>query len=277
MSTERPSAGDSTGYPLGQSEEEAQRLQDQAQRTEEETRAAVAKLGLGRGAKCLDVGCGAGDVMRLMAEHAGLEGSVTGLDLNDGLGGALLERLNATGLSNFSFIQDDVHTTTQILPDSFDLTFARFLLLHVPDPVAVIKRMWQWTKPGGYLLVMDYDFHTQGAYPPLAAVDEYNRVIFELFSRTGRDPRVGHKLPAHVAAACGGGHSDASVHARMWPMGEIADLLSAGYKSLLPTALKLGIVTEEQAPQFFAQMAAARSAGSHFLSPLLVCVSKQKT
>jgi SAM-dependent methyltransferase len=215
--------------------------------------------------------------MRLMAEHAGPEGSVTGLDLNDGLGGALLERLNATGMSNFSFIQDDVHTTTQIPPAAFDLTFARFLLLHVPDPLAVIQRMWQWTKPGGYLLVMDYDFHTQGAYPPLAVVDEYNRVIFEVLTRTGRDPRVGHKLPAHVAAACGGGHSDVSVHARIWPIGEIADLLSAGCKSLLPTALKLGIVTEEQAQQFFAQMAAARSAGSHFLSPLLVSVAKQKT
>ncbi len=230
MTTER----NSSSYILGQTEEEARRLQDQARRTEAETRAVLTRVGLGKGAKCLDVGCGAGDVMKLMAEHVGLEGAVTGLDLNDGLGSTLLDRLNGTGLSNFAFIHDDVHTTTKVPANEFDLTFAWFLLLHVQDPVAVITRMWQWTRPGGYLVVMDYDFLTQGAYPRLAGVDEYNRLIFELFTHTGRDPRVGHKLPTYVAAGCGGDPVVSSVAAHLWPMAETADLLSAGYKSLLP-------------------------------------------
>jgi hypothetical protein len=146
----------------------------------------------------------------------------------------------------------------------------------VPDPAAVIARMWQWTKPGGYLVVMDYDFVTQGAYPPLAAVEEYNRVIFELFTRTGRDPRVGHKLAAYVAATCGGEPVATNVAARIWPMAETAGLLSAGFRSLLPTALQLGIATEASAQQFFAAMDAARASESYFFTPLLVSAWKQK-
>jgi cyclopropane fatty-acyl-phospholipid synthase-like methyltransferase len=69
----------STGYLLGQSEAEARRLHDLARRTEDETRAVLARLGLRKGAECLDVGYGAGDVMRLMAEYASADGAVTGL------------------------------------------------------------------------------------------------------------------------------------------------------------------------------------------------------
>lgn len=272
MATQRAASS----YLLGQSEAEARRLQDQARRTEDETRAVLARAGLSKGAKCLDVGCGAGDVMHLMAELVGPEGSVTGLDLNDGLGSTLLDRLNETGLSNFAFINDDVRTTTKVPDGAFDLTFARFLLLHMQDPVAVIARMWQWTKPGGYLVVMDYDFHTQGTYPRLAAGDEYNRLLFELLTCTGRDPRIGHKLPTYVAAGCGGEPVGTDVAAHIWPMADTADLLSAGYKSLLPAALQQGIVTEAQAAQFFAEMAAARAGSAYFLTPLLVSVWKQK-
>jgi hypothetical protein len=44
---------DSTSYLLGQSEEEASRLQDQSRRTEDETRAVLAKVGLGKGPSVL--------------------------------------------------------------------------------------------------------------------------------------------------------------------------------------------------------------------------------
>ena len=81
--------------------------------------------------------------MQLVAEYAGPGGSVTGLDSNGSQASTLLQRLNATGLSSFAFVHYDVHTTTKIPDDAFDLTFARLLLLHVSDPVAVIALMWQ--------------------------------------------------------------------------------------------------------------------------------------
>jgi ubiquinone/menaquinone biosynthesis C-methylase UbiE len=218
----------SGSYLLGQTAAEAQRLQEQARRMADETRAVLRRLDLNPGAHCLDVGCGAGDVLPLLAELAGRDGSVTGIDHNDTLGAAGLDELRTAGPSPFHFIQDDVLTTTALRAGAFDLTFARLVLLHMSDPRALLARMWEWTRPGGCLLVMDYDFVTQGAYPPLAAMDEYNRLIFDLLTATGRDPRIGHKLPAYIADICGGKPVHTHVDAILLPFAEMAGLLATG-------------------------------------------------
>jgi SAM-dependent methyltransferase len=44
------------------------------------------------------------------------------------------------------------------VPDwPFDVTFARLLLFHVRDRIAVLKTMYDLTKPGGYIVAQDYD------------------------------------------------------------------------------------------------------------------------
>lgn len=267
---------DSTTYLLGRSEEESSRLEDQARRLRDVTHTVLSRLNLSEGMNCLDVGCGTGDGMRLMGDYVGKGGKVTGLDIDGKLGYNMVESLNSTGISRFEFIEGNVNEVEDIKPEVYDLTFARLLLLHVTDPVQTISRMWEWTKPGGYLVVMDYDFHTQGTYPPLEVVDEYNRVVFEIFAATNRDARVGHKLPTYVGKACGGSPVESHVHAIMFPMSEVADLLSATYKSLLPGALKLGITTEEDAVRFLTDMDEVKTSDAQFLSPLIISAWKQK-
>jgi len=267
---------DSTTYLLGQSEEETNRLQDQARRLQDVTQTVLSQLDLAEGMNCLDVGCGAGDGMKLLGELVGKSGKVTGLDIDGNLGRSVTESLNATGISTFDFIEGDVHAVENIPTGEYDLTFARLLLLHVTNPVSTISRMWHWTKPNGHLVVMDYDFHTQGTYPQLDVVDEYSRVIFDIFTATGRDARVGHKLPAYVGQACGGKPVESHVWAIMLPMSEIADLLSATYKSLLPVALKLGVTSEDKATEFLAEMDEARSSDAQYLSPMVISAWKQK-
>lgn len=267
---------DSSTYLLGRSEEESSRLEDQARRLRDVTQTVLSQLSLSPGMSCLDVGCGTGDGMRLMGQYVGKSGKVTGLDIDGNLGHSTAESLNSTGISTFKFVQGDVNEVGAIEPEAYDLTFARLLLLHVSDPVQTISRMWEWTKPGGYLVVMDYDFHTQGTYPSLEVVDEYTRVVFEIFAATDRDARVGYKLPSYVSQACGGSPVESHVYAIMLPMSEIADLLSATYKSLLPAALKLGITTEEKAVEFLTAMDGARTSSAQYLSPMVISAWKQK-
>ena len=71
------------GYVLARTSEEYQRLRRQAQLWEQVTAQALDRVGIGAGMRCLDVGCGPGEVMRLMAGRVGASGRVTGLD-NDG-------------------------------------------------------------------------------------------------------------------------------------------------------------------------------------------------
>src|SRR5215470_14893512 len=57
---------------------EYQRLCDQARMWQGATAEVLHRVGLGLGMSCLDVGCGPGAVMRLMADRVGAEGRVVG-------------------------------------------------------------------------------------------------------------------------------------------------------------------------------------------------------
>src|SRR5262249_58560761 len=42
-----------------------------------------------------------------------------------------------------------------LLPEAVDLAFCRFLLLHVLDPVVVLKRMRDAVRPGGWVVAQE--------------------------------------------------------------------------------------------------------------------------
>src|SRR5260370_29094002 len=110
--------------------------------------------------------------MRLMGEFVGPSGKVTGLDRDAKAGREAIERLHATGTSRYRFIEADMESTDEIGGEPFDLTFARPGLLFVRDPVAVLRRMYCWTKPGGYVAVQDLYVRTANLYPKLQALSE---------------------------------------------------------------------------------------------------------
>ena len=71
------------------------------------------RVGIGAGMRCLDVGCGPGEVIRLMAERVGASGRVTGLDNDGGVGQEAVGVLRATVAGQFEFIQADAETTAE--------------------------------------------------------------------------------------------------------------------------------------------------------------------
>lgn len=84
------------GYVLGRTSEEYQRLRWRARLWEQVTAQVLGRVGIGPGMRCLDAGCGPGEVMRLMAGRVGASGCVTGLDNDGRLGREALEVLRAT-------------------------------------------------------------------------------------------------------------------------------------------------------------------------------------
>jgi ubiquinone/menaquinone biosynthesis C-methylase UbiE len=175
------------------------------------------QVGIGPGMRCLDVGCGPGEVMRLMAERVGASGQVTGVDNDGRLGREALEVLGATVPGRFEFVHTDVEATEELPGGPFDLVYSRLLLFHLRDPVAMLSRLYAWTRPGGVMLVHDYDTGAIGVWPPLATWEEFERVFYGVCERVGRDPWIGRKLPAHFAAA-GVGEADGQAF-----LAEIAD------------------------------------------------------
>src|SRR5437660_12403786 len=116
-------------YVLGHSADEYERLRRQARTLEPVTRRLLHAIGLQPGWRCLDLGCGPGETMRLMGEFVGPSGEVTGLDRAAEAGRAAIERLAATGASQYRFIEADMEGASAIEGERFDLTFARHGLL----------------------------------------------------------------------------------------------------------------------------------------------------
>jgi SAM-dependent methyltransferase len=109
-------------YVLGHSVDEYERLRRQAQALAPVTTRLFHAIGLRPGWRCLDLGCGPGETMRLMGEFVGPLGQLTGLDRDARAGREAIERLVATGTSRYRFIEADMESTSEIGGELFDLT-----------------------------------------------------------------------------------------------------------------------------------------------------------
>jgi len=266
------------GYVLGRTSAEHERLRQQARVWEEATTTLLDRVGLGPGARCLDVGCGPGEAMRLMAERVGPGGRVVGLDTDADLGRAAVDALHAAGHRQCSFLEGDAESTDAVPDGGFDLVYGRLILLHVADPVGVLRRMWRWTAPGGHLVIQDYDMRAVDVCPRLDVVDEWKRVFLGTFTAVGRDVRIGHRLPSLFAGAGIGAPDATAVAGRLEPLATAGGMLAATYRSVAPAAVSLGLVTPELRDAWLDGIAAAaRAHGEHsVLWPLLIGAHKQR-
>src|SRR4030095_13515752 len=122
------------------------------------TRAVLDRIGLGAGMSCLDLGCGPGEVMRVMAEDVGPSGCVVGLDVDHKLGRESVARLIEKGYGQCAFVEGEIYTMDQVKGEPFDIVFARIVFFHLPDPISALRRIFRWVKPGGHILIQDYYF-----------------------------------------------------------------------------------------------------------------------
>jgi SAM-dependent methyltransferase len=265
-------------YVLGRTEAEYERLLGQARWWEPESARLLDKVGVDPGARCLDAGCGPGEVMRLLAERAGSGGHVLGIDVDAELGSRGLARLHAAGYTQCAFAQIDIRNDGVVPGAPFDVVYARLLLLHVDDIVAVLRRLWSWVAPGGQLIVQDHDLLSSEVVPPLDSVDEFRRVALETFHAAGRDLRLGLGLPALFADAGIGAPDAMDAAARVDLLPTLAPMYRDVFRSMLPAAIALGVTTAAEGDAWLADFA-RESTGAHRHAafwPLLVAACKRK-
>ena len=112
--------------------------------------ALVAKLGITKGMKVLDLGCGDGTTA-LPAAQAGAD--VSGVDIAENLVAAGTLRAKAAGLTNCSFQQGDATDLQGLKDDSFDLTVSIFGAMFAPKPFDVARELVRVTRPGGRVVM----------------------------------------------------------------------------------------------------------------------------
>jgi len=207
------------------------------------TSALFDRVQLGPGMRCLDLGCGSGDVTFEMAERVGPDGSVTGVDM-DMVKLGLARRAAATqGLLNVEFRQMNVYEFAE--SDAYDLVYARFVLQHLSRPVDVLRAMWAAVMVGGVLVVEDADFEGSFCDPPHNGfafwVEAYQRVL----ERHGGDPLMGRKLHRYFTDA-GIPEPSVGVVQNVHRTGEAKMLPHATVEATAEAIVAEGVATAEQ-------------------------------
>jgi|tagenome__1003787_1003787.scaffolds.fasta_scaffold20795918_2 SAM-dependent methyltransferase len=266
------------GYSLQRSALEYERLRAQARMWESAAEAVLDRVGLRPGATCLDAGCGPGETMRLLAGRVGPHGAVTGIDVDAALGAVAERSLHAEGCPQVRFLAADVSADEPVPGGPYDLVYARLLLFHLPQRVAVLARLWDAVAPGGYLVVQDYDLGPIDIVPPLASVDEVSRVISETFLALGCDIRAGFHLSRLFGEAGVGAPDGTDVAGRIEPLVTGQRILSATFSSVLPAALARGVTGEAAADATLAELArdADRLPDASLFWPLMLSAWKRK-
>jgi ubiquinone/menaquinone biosynthesis C-methylase UbiE len=263
-------------YPFCKTSEEYERLSKQAKMWEFSTLRIFRQVGLSEGMSCLDVGCGTGAVMRLMGEMVGPMGSVTGIDMNGDAGRQAVEMLRAATNSRFSFIEQDLDAVSDGPGGPFDLTFARKVIIHLRNPIAMLQKMYAWTKPGGYIVVQDYDTSAWDIHPWLEAWGKLRKLLDDVFASS--DSKFGHKLPAHFVDAGIGDPDGADVAGVMGSLAQYGEMCRDSYRNLIPYAVRMGLTTEAESESVIEDMKRAEKSAQYYSVrfPLLIGVWKRK-
>ncbi|HWQ46224.1 MAG TPA: class I SAM-dependent methyltransferase, partial [Longilinea sp.] len=93
--------------------------------------------------------------------------------------------------------------------DSFDVTLAHTVLMHVPTPEKALQEMVRVTKPGGWVIACEANRNAHTALLHIAETNHQETTPLELFQtinrsirqRTGVDHNIGIKLPMLMHAA----------------------------------------------------------------------------
>ncbi|MHB8263415.1 MAG: class I SAM-dependent methyltransferase [Acidimicrobiales bacterium] len=158
-------------------------LRDDVYRRPLET--ALDRLGVSDGWRCVDVGAGGGDVSVALAEVVGTTGRIYSADIDPMARDEVASRAAA-----FS----QVIAITQagedlLLPEPVDLAFCRFLLMHVTDPLAVVRRMAGAVRPGGFVVAQE----------PVTSAGRINGIPFSM--EEALHPDAGDVLPSLIRQA----------------------------------------------------------------------------
>ena len=178
-------------YLLAGHASELDRLQLQSLVWEPASRRLLDKIGEGRGARALDVGCGVMGWLRVLSEWVGPDGEVVGTDIDDAMLSAADRFVAAEGLRNVALVKDDLFES-ELEAASFDLVHARFEIAPLGRGQEQLATYLRLVRPGGTVVLEDPDLGSLHFNPPpTPAQEDLITLIEEAFLRSGGDINAG--------------------------------------------------------------------------------------
>ncbi len=154
------------------------------------------------GEKMLDLGAGLGQLTRAIARATGQR--VVAIERSeDQIREALAQARDANETHLLDLRQGDVFDLPLTPQEwgSFDAAHTRFLLEHVPDPLAVVKTMLHAVRPGGRVVLEDDDHELLRLWPEPPGLMAVWQAYMRTYDRAGNDPIIGRRLVQLLHAA----------------------------------------------------------------------------
>jgi ubiquinone/menaquinone biosynthesis C-methylase UbiE len=188
------------------------------------------------GQRVLEIGCGTGVVLRDLLGLVGRRGEVTGLDPSR----TMLERARALargGVGGRLRLRCGDGNHLPFAGGRFDVALAVTVILHVDDPLRVVKELARVTRAGGRVGLQDQDFGLVGAAHPDRALTD--RILDGVAARIYEEPYSGRRLPALLRQA---GLEQVRVLADVYQDTALTDFSRAFLERRAENAVRFGIV-----------------------------------
>jgi SAM-dependent methyltransferase len=174
----------------------------------------------------------------------------------------------ARGLSNVEFRVGDANAPG--LPEgTFDLAYARLVLMHLANPGQALERMRGLVRPGGCVVCEEMDLTRWICDPPSELVRRFYELNIALGERHGGHFRLGPSLPGLFHAA--GLTPEVAANFPLATRGEQKRLLELTFREFAPELVRERLATQAEVDAIGAELGRVAADNTTLLGfPLLV-------
>jgi SAM-dependent methyltransferase len=242
--------GDHSQYMLAnKSKESSTRFAALAALYDRRTTDHLTRLGVTYGWRCLEVGGGSGTIAKWLADRVGPMGYVLATDLDT----RFLELLRSPTLK---VLCHDI--SSDPLPEgAFDLIHTRLVLMHLPRRDTALTQMISSLKPGGWLLMEEYDSCSVRpdpvAYPGETSLKTHLAML-RFLEANGVDRQYGRLLPGRMQKS---GLTSVGAEAELFMLGRDtpgAAMMRANFEQLREAMINGNYITQQQFDEDLARL-----------------------
>lgn len=179
-------------YLLGDSAREAARLRRQADLWDPTAFALFDRLKVKHGWRVLEIGPGKGSLHMELRRR--VRGPIDAVERSRVFADVLRARCRRDGFGPGTIWEADL-ITARLPRASYDLIFARWVFLFLPDPEAHLRKLVAALKPGGLLAIEDYCRATLRRVPEPPHWENFLKADLAFFASEGGDANIGSRLP----------------------------------------------------------------------------------
>ncbi|PYM90886.1 MAG: hypothetical protein DME04_21075 [Candidatus Rokuibacteriota bacterium] len=151
------------------------------------------------GERVLEVGCGTGVVVRDLVGLVGRRGEVVGVDASRLMLGKARTLCRESARRTRLTLRVADGARLPFAAGRFDAALAITVILHVIDPMLVVREMARVTRPGGRVGLQDQDFGVVAVTHPERELTD--RILHGVAAHIYPEPHSGRRLPGLLRAA----------------------------------------------------------------------------